>query len=317
MSNYYDIGPCDDDKRPLQGILNQQYIDQLSSSVIQQNIQLISTVMLPIFEIIISEVGKQQRAINTVLLIIQKDIERRIEKQDTFLKTVVQDLDTTLKNLITEQDVQLKFITSTMDVDQSILNQILENLQYAAANPSPPVVVNVQPPTVVVQPPSVSITNIQPTKPPEPVIITVPGPVQIVNVPVFIPCPATLPSVQNVNVNVDTGSIFLSSESTVGPIQLQGNTTTVEQTVNVGTTTSEPENPKPSNPPVATQGEFPVDLDTPLAFIFSPDDDDWKKKAIAFYGDGLGAINGSDTLDSLQDQVYAAELLAWGDIWSQ
>lgn len=53
-------------------------------------------------------------------------------------------------------------------------------------------------------------------------------------------------------------------------------------------------------------GDFPVDLDEPLAFKFAPDDNKWKAKAEAFVGDSLKTWNSAATLDDIWKSINVA-----------
>jgi hypothetical protein len=58
--------------------------------------------------------------------------------------------------------------------------------------------------------------------------------------------------------------------------------------------------PPAATPAIAAQQPAslpPVDLDQPLAFIFSPDDAPWKQAALVWGGDWIARLNNSDSLD--------------------
>jgi hypothetical protein len=62
---------------------------------------------------------------------------------------------------------------------------------------------------------------------------------------------------------------------------------------------------------------YPVDLDTPLAFIFSPDDAGWKQKAISFYGDALPMIANVDTLSDMMSNFEQWSQAAFPGVWPE
>jgi hypothetical protein len=315
MSDYFSIGPCDQKQLGYIPPFTLNDVSTLMDKVVQQNNKFILDVVTPIFNDFVVSLKEDNTVLKRIVNVVTKTIKTSSEQQEMMLGKVILDIDTVLKNDIAEQEVQLRYISSLVDLDQEILKKIEQGPPLRGD--LPPAVVNVTegPVNVVVQ-------EGKPTPPQPPVqlppqIIEVPGPVQIkvVQIPVYVPCAPEKGVTVNVNDPVTVGSVFDSSTVDVGPISLKSDSTSIGPAITEDSDAGRGGGGGQGSEKPIHEIPYPVDLDQPLAFIFSPDDNKWKRRAIAFYGDGLSTILGESTLDGINAALAAAEMAQLGDVW--
>jgi hypothetical protein len=303
MSDYYGLGPCKDEPGKISpfpdGIPPTAFIQDILNS----QTTAISTVVAEYVRQVDYILQFQDKQITNVVNTFLTQVDKRIQDQDTRLNEVIQGYSSLITSQITEQQVQLNLITSLLELEESQLIQLFKS-PPGQLQPTP-ISVTVNEPPIVIPPTTVTVNVPEnpPASPPvtQPSQPVVPPPPQIIYVP--LPCPTESGGPGSYVNNNDNSNVFdpVSKFSPSITIYPRDSSSSSQVNINRGvppgsTSTSPREGPKGSDLP-------PVDLDQPLAFKFSRDDNYWKLNAVNFYGTPLADMLSAGSMDEFSVEV--------------
>jgi hypothetical protein len=269
-SDYYELGPCCPPLCPA-GADGQTQSQYAANNIAAQQ-QAIAGAILPVFQQIAELLALQDKALMSAIRAIGTVIRFQCEAQAAGLSNVANAIYSLVQNFVSEQEVQL-----------NLLNQLLGKPEL--------------PPTVIVQPTIVVPAGAAPSAGGTPTIV---APVPEGKRPLVPPAPIATP------LAVQASPVLTGPAAQEYP---DGLTIVIKPRFSFGDSARRkldlPQLPKvkPSdfhgagisggNGSISPPLLVPVDLDQPLAWLYSPDDAEWKQEAIGWWGEFLEVFNSS------------------------
>jgi hypothetical protein len=314
--DYYGLGPCDEHTES-QPAFTPEQAKIFFGQILEDQQNSIATILGIALNEIQRGIGINNRELKKFITKIETDITDRVTRQHDLLVPLITDLTTMLTSEITENQVSLNLVMDQLELDDKTIIQLLSGQQPQTPVGVPPL--EPIPPVAPAPPITVIVTN--PVEPPQPVepqqpVVPPQQPVVITQT-VYLQCQTTPPSGSVTTTNEYTSSVFDQSNTTylIGGGG-GGGTSPIKIPVQVnaggggGVTQSGGGSTEPSDLP-------PVDLDQPLAFIFSADDSYWKQSAISFYGDGLGQMVSQRTEADMFQWISQLNMSLFPGVWPE